>query len=376
MTHDDSGPITYWDYLGVPQLLELQGGLERDESKLSEEEVVFITVHQVFELWFKLMLRDLEAARDIFAQEHVPDDQLAGACRLLRRIKLILEKCAEQFELVETITTRDYLEFRDKLFPASGGQSVQFREVETLLGLEASERIPYVTGGKFEDVLSETDGSEGWSLRRLRAREADTPTLKQAVRAWLYRTPIDGSSPGDPNDEAAVERFVESFLEHRTSALSQLSQRVADMAGSDKERSLLQKRYAAEISSAETFLRASEVTDEAERLRTRRIRAAALFIETYRELPLLGLPRDIVDSVLAVEHAFLVYRQRHARMAEWVIGRRVGTGGSSGVDYLDSAALKQRVFRDLWTVRTLLVRRDRLPDPLHAELYGFQFGAQ
>lgn len=376
MTHDDSEPITYWDYLGVRQLLELQGGLERDESKLSQEEVVFITVHQVFELWFKLMLRDLESARDIFAQEHVPDDQLAGACRLLRRIKLTLEKCAEQFELVETITTRDYLEFRDKLFPASGGQSVQFREVETLLGLEPSERIPYVTGGKFVDVLSEADGSEGWSLRRLRAREADTPTLKGAVRSWLYRTPIDGSSPGDPNDEAAVERFIESFLEHRTSALSKLSQRVADMAGSDKERSLLNKRYAAEIASAETFLRAGEVTDEAERLRTRRIRAAALFIETYRELPLLGLPRDIVDSVLAVEHAFLVYRQRHARMAEWVIGRRVGTGGSSGVDYLDSAALRQRVFRDLWTVRTLLVRRDRLPDPLNADLYGFQFGAQ
>jgi tryptophan 2,3-dioxygenase len=376
MTHDDSAPVTYWDYMRVPELLELQGGLERDESKLSEEEVVFIAVHQVYELWFKLMLRDLEAARDLFAQEHVPDDKLAGACRLLRRIKLILEKCAEQFELVETITTRDYLEFRDKLFPASGGQSVQFREVETLLGLDADERIPYVTGGKFADVLSETDGSAGWSMRRLRAREADTPTFKDAVRSWLHRTPIDGSCPGAPGDDAAVERFVESFLENRTSALSDLSRRVVDMAGSDEERGELKRRYAAEIESAATFLRASDVSDETERLRTRRIRAAALFIETYRELPLLAMPRDIVDGVLAVEHAFLVYRQRHARMAEWVIGRRVGTGGSTGVDYLDQAALKQRVFRDLWTVRTLLVRRDRLPDPLNAELYGFQFGAE
>jgi tryptophan 2,3-dioxygenase len=76
-----------------------------------------------------------------------------------------------------------------------------------------------------------------------------------------------------------------------------------------------------------------------------------------------------------VEHSFLVFRQRHARMAEWVIGRRVGTGGSSGVDYLDNAALKQRIFKDLWTVRMLLIRRDQLPDPENPEMYEFQFSA-
>src|SRR5207244_1038224 len=59
-------PATYWDYIRVEDLLALQGGLERDEKDLSNDEVLFITLHQVFELWFKLILRELKAARDLF----------------------------------------------------------------------------------------------------------------------------------------------------------------------------------------------------------------------------------------------------------------------------------------------------------------------
>ncbi|MFT7461718.1 MAG: tryptophan 2,3-dioxygenase, partial [Pseudohongiellaceae bacterium] len=287
MTQDDASPITYWDYIHSPELLSLQGGVEGNEEALSHEEVVFITVHQVYELWFKLMLRDLVVARDLFAQDNVPDNELAGACRLLRRLKITLDRCASHFELVETITTRDYLEFRDKLFPANGGQSVQFREVEILLGLDGDERIPYVTGGKFEDVLNELDGNAGWSMKRLRARQADTPTFKHAALSWLHRTPINGSCPSDENDEAVVEKFISSFLEHRHKALSELSARVATMAGSDEERAALKRRYDSEITAAESFLRAQDIDEPAERQHTRRIRAAALFIESYRELPLL-----------------------------------------------------------------------------------------
>ena len=68
----------------------------------------------------------------------------------------------------------------------------------------------------------------------------------------------------------------------------------------------------------------------------------------------------------------MVFRQRHARMVERVIGRRTGTGGSSGVDYLDQTALKYRVFRDLWAVRTLQVAREAAPPIENAAFYGFQ----
>ena len=65
------------------------------------------------------------------------------------------------------------------------------------------------------------------------------------------------------------------------------------------------------------------------------------------------------------------FRQRHARMVERMIGRRTGTGGSAGVDYLDQTALKYRVFRDIWAVRTLLVREGELPTLERPDFYGF-----
>jgi tryptophan 2,3-dioxygenase len=98
-----------------------------------------------------------------------------------------------------------------------------------------------------------------------------------------------------------------------------------------------------------------------------------LFIETYRELPLLAWPREVLDGLVELEELFVIFRQRHARMVERVIGRRTGTGGSSGVDYLDATS-KYRIFRDLWAVRTLQVRRAAAPPLKHAEFYDFRSG--
>ncbi|MFQ5527471.1 MAG: tryptophan 2,3-dioxygenase family protein [Thermoanaerobaculia bacterium] len=195
MTDSKELPTTYWDYIRVPELLKLQEGLERNEDHLCQDEVLFITVHQVYELWLKLMLRDLVVARDLFGQPVVPDDALAGACRLLGRIRTILEMAADHFRLMETMTPRDYLNFRDKLFPANGGQSVQFREVEILLGFEESQRRSYVHEESWLSVLMEADGTEGWAIARIKTRLADRPTLKEAFENWLFRTPINGSPP-------------------------------------------------------------------------------------------------------------------------------------------------------------------------------------
>src|SRR5207244_4780289 len=108
--------------------------------------------------------------------------------------------------------------------------------------------------------------------------------------------------------------------------------------------------------------------------RTRRIRCAMVFIETYRELPLLAWPREVLDALVEVEQLFVIFRQRHARMVERVIGRRTGTGGSAGVDYLDQTALRYRMFREMWAVRTVLIRHAALPALEHAEAYGFASG--
>ncbi len=367
---------TYWDYIRVKELLALQGGLGDDDAALTQDEVVFITVHQVYELWFKLALRDIEAARDLFKRTRVPDDHLAGVYRRLERLRIIFGLAADHFPLIETLTTRDYLEFRDKLFPANGGQSAQFREIEILFGLDGeNDRIPYVTGGRFEDVLAAPDGSTSWSLARVKRRMDDRPNFKEAVDSWLYRTPIHASTPDDPNDAATVDRFIETYLRSHRGALETLADELCRAVRSPHERETLRGRYENEARQAEVFLNAEDV-DEAERPRRRRIRSGVLFIETYRELPLLAWPRQILDAIIAVEQAFIYYRQRHARMAERMIGRRVGTGGSAGVEYLDQTALSYRIFKDLWAVRTVLLRRDALPDPENPDFYRFRFDAR
>ena len=89
---DSAQPTNYWDYIRVEELLKLQGGLEGDEAKLTNDEVLFITVHQVFELWFKLMVRELRSMRDIFKAEHVSEQAMSGLVHGVRRVVVILQR--------------------------------------------------------------------------------------------------------------------------------------------------------------------------------------------------------------------------------------------------------------------------------------------
>ncbi|MEM9193595.1 MAG: tryptophan 2,3-dioxygenase family protein, partial [Myxococcota bacterium] len=110
----------YWDYLKLNRLLELQTGLGDDERDLSNDEVMFIVIHQIDELWFKLGVREIVSVRDLFRRNPVPEQALASAARGLRRMTVLFQQIGNHFALMETMTTRDYLDFRDKLSPASG----------------------------------------------------------------------------------------------------------------------------------------------------------------------------------------------------------------------------------------------------------------
>ncbi|MBL8613668.1 MAG: tryptophan 2,3-dioxygenase [Myxococcales bacterium] len=363
-------PTAYWDYIKVEELLALQGGLDASDDGLSNDEVLFITVHQIDELWFKLVLRDLTAVRTLFAKAPVPEQALASVVRGLRRIDLLLRQTAEHFALMETMTTRDYLAFRDKLSPASGFQSAQMREIEILLGLADGDRIPLGHEGSYLSALKGHDGSESAAYRRVVKRLEDRPTLKEVIYDWLYRTPIQGSIPGQPGDDEHVRAFVDSYAKVHAKAVSRALElaRTDALTAADVER--LEKRYAREVEDGRKFLLAEDVPAES-RARHMRIRAALLFIEGYRELPLLAWPREIIEGLVAVEQAFVLFRQRHARMVERVIGRRTGTGGSAGVEYLDQTALKYRIFNEIWAVRTLLVDKKHLPPLENPSFYGF-----
>jgi len=368
---NDPKAASYWDYIRVEELLALQKGLEPDERQLSNEEVLFITVHQLFELSFKLVLRELRTARELFLAPHVAEQQLSGGVRSLRRAMTILRNTNPNWEVMETLTTREFLAFRDKLIPASGFQSAQLRQIEILLGLEEQERIALGVEGGYLEALRSHDGTPSPAFKRVQAQLAEKRTVRDAVEAWLWRTPIDGCGPNDKEADRHLSAFLEHFLAAHALELDSTAKRAMQIARSSEDAANMHKRYEAEKASVRAFFAPAEADGGARR---RRVRAAMLFIETYRELPLLAWPREVLDALVELEQQFVIFRQRHARMVERIIGRRTGTGGSAGVDYLDKTALSYRIFRDLWAIRTLQVRRDAAPALERADFYDFRNG--
>ncbi|MCG3133070.1 MAG: Tryptophan 2,3-dioxygenase [Planctomycetes bacterium] len=372
-----AGPraTSYWDYLRVDALLSLQGGV--GGAPVSTHEELFIVVHQIYELWFKLAIRELRGIRDELLPEFVPDQRMSVAVHSLRRVGVIFEIAAQHWRVMETLSTRDFLDFREKLMRASGFQSGQFREVEAILGLDEAARIGYGGKGSQDRALMNADGSASGSKSRLDALRESGPPILVVLERWLHRTPILGSRPGDAGDAAVVAGFCADYVTAMERDIGDPDARAALQLEDPAARSALAARYRAEVARARDFLRAADLpegTSDAERARRSRIRAAILFIESYRDLPLLAWPRELLDSLVALEQSMLIFRQRHARMVEREIGSRPGTGGSEGVAYLDSTALRYRVFKDLWAVRTILLRKGALPAPGDTSFYDYRFG--
>ncbi len=120
--------LSYNKYLKVRELVELQSRLVLPEK---HDELLFIIIHQTFELWFKQILHELDATL-----VYIKENRIMRAIRNLRRVCEIEKILVEQFKVLETMTPHDFLLFRDELKPASGFQSTQFREIEFLSGLK------------------------------------------------------------------------------------------------------------------------------------------------------------------------------------------------------------------------------------------------
>jgi tryptophan 2,3-dioxygenase len=157
--------LTYGGYLKVPELLSLQECLS---SPLQHDEPLFIVIHQVYELWFKLVLHETDAAIACLDEDRVPE-----ATRLLRRVVEIQRLLIHQVRILETMRPQDFLGFRYHLNPASGFQSVQFREVEFVLGLKDPDVLTRLRSSPEEKARLES---------RLRA-----PSAGDALDALLAR---------------------------------------------------------------------------------------------------------------------------------------------------------------------------------------------
>lgn len=248
--------LSYGSYLRVDDLLALQQPLSRPAH---HDEMLFIIIHQVYELWFKQLLHEVEAVvRDLDA------DNLLRVGKHFRRIATIQRLLEQQIDVLETMTPQEFNQFRDNLNPASGFQSIQFRELEFVAGLRRTETLQYI---------QMTDGQRARLERRL-----SEPSLYDHVKALLVRRGFAASTH---------EELIES----------------------------LRRIYTGEREHYDLYV--------------------------------------LMEELIEFDERMLLWRSRHIRMVERMIGAKRGTGGSLGAAYL-ATTLDQRFFPELWEVRTHL----------------------
>ncbi len=130
--------LTYWSYLHLDELLELQ---QPRSTPPAHDEMLFIVIHQTYELWFKLLLHELDKIKADFSS-----NDLYGAMHTFKRIRTVMKTLVEQIDVLETMTPMSFSSFRDRLDTASGFQSAQFRELEYVLGYKRPAMLRYQTG--------------------------------------------------------------------------------------------------------------------------------------------------------------------------------------------------------------------------------------
>jgi tryptophan 2,3-dioxygenase len=179
----DTKDIDYKTYLKLPELLAAQQPISGAAGKpFAHDEMLFIIVHQTYELWFKQVLFELARVQDVFSRKSVADSDLRVVSAALERTVAILKHLVNQIDLLETMTPLDFLDFRHVFRSASGFQSLQFRELEIRLGLRGEDRLSYA-GRSYESYLSPED------QQVIRDMEKKGSLFEQLDK-WLSRTPF------------------------------------------------------------------------------------------------------------------------------------------------------------------------------------------
>jgi tryptophan 2,3-dioxygenase len=271
---DHQKHITYISYLKVDELLQLQQPLSDGPE---HDELLFITIHQVYELWFKQILHEAAAL-----QKSLESGETHRSLALLGRIRTIMKTCVAQLDILETMTPLQFNSFRQRLSSASGFQSAQFRELEAVLGRrdQAGADAEKSSGmGMAEHLIP-------GSAARVRVEQA---MLRRSL--WDSALHYFNSKKAMPKD--ALERDVtKPWEEHQG-----VQQALIELHRSDPEASM------------------------------------------------------VGESLVDLDEGFQEWRYRHVKMVERTIGKKPGTGGSSGVGYLASTLFRP-VFPDLWAIRS------------------------
>ncbi|MBK8949001.1 MAG: tryptophan 2,3-dioxygenase [Flavobacteriales bacterium] len=323
--------VYYPDYLQLDKILGAQA-LESDKhGQHAHDEMLFIVIHQAYELWFKQVLHEVGSVIDLFSDHHVDDNggELNIAVHRMQRVKTILDVLVHQMDIMETMTPLDFLDFRDMLRPASGFQSMQFKVLEARLGLRMEARF-----GKqyYTSQLKPEHKAEIEALEQL-------PTLLELVNAWLERMPFLEPRYW-PQGEAGffdqLERIYNASL----------------VQGEEANAALWRKIF---------------VDGSAERKLSPKACRSALFIMLYRDEPIFQQPFRFLEALLDIDEAMAAWRGRHINMVHRMIGLRVGTGGSTGKAYLRGAMDSHYIFSEVADLSSFLFERRKLP-PLPAQV--------
>lgn len=341
--------IHYHSYLQLDKITGAQDLRSTEVGKPAHEEMLFIITHQAYELWFKQIIHELQSVLKMFAHDEVDERNIGTAVGRLSRIEEIIDLLVHQIQIMETMTPLDFLDFRSYLFPASGFQSFQFRMIEAMLGLPEDKRMTYNSHhyAKYfpQDQKDVLDGiyKEG--------------TLFDAIEDWLERTPFIKYEGFDFLKE--YDKAVREMITKEQSAID-----VSDYL-TDQEKEMRKKM----LGDTNTYFQAVLNKEAHEKLResgelrlSYEATVAALFIKLYREQPILHLPFMLLINLIDIDEKLTTWRQRHAQMVMRMLGKKVGTGGSSGHEYLSKTAEQHHIFTDLHNISTLLIPRSSLPE--------------
>ncbi len=327
--------LYYSDYIQLDTILNSQHPRSFEKMDDGNDEMLFIIIHQAYELWFKQIIFELDLVRNIFLQDRINENSpdMGNAVHKLKRIVKILELLNQQVSVLETMTALDFLEFRNYLLPASGFQSKQFRLIEAKLGLKMEERhkreyYKHTRRGS----LSESD------MRDVNRVEAES-TLKDLIIKWLERTPFfDEKYWGDyvSISGANENKFWTDYRAIYQGGLSDTEG--ARLAEFDK-----------------VFFKDGRGDLSIEAMR------AALFITLYRDLPVFQLPFELLNTLSEIDELLSNWRYRHFSMVRRMIGIRAGTGGTSGAGYLEGTLSQHYAYREITEVATFLIERSKLP---------------
>jgi tryptophan 2,3-dioxygenase len=354
--------VYYSDYLQLPRLLSAQQPYSGRAGPPAHDEMLFIIVHQAYELWFKQILHELDSVVEVFLGQRVAEKQMGQVIARLERVAAIQQVLFQQIDIIETMTPLDFLDFRDLLVPASGFQSVQFKQIEITLGLKRSQRLR----ADQEFFLSRLRPADRAVLE---AREAQ-PSLFDLTHEWLQRMPFLALEGYDFWREyaAAVDRMLQSD-QAIIAGNPTLSDREREFQLADLEKT--RRQFHALLDDAQFEMLRQEHVFQL----SRRAILAALFIHLYRDEPILHLPFRYLTHLVEIDENFTTWRARHAIMVQRMLGTKIGTGGSSGHDYLSRTTQQNRVFLDLFNLSTFLIPRSALPQlpPNLIRRLGFEF---